>query len=238
MTNINPLIDFKLGCWYTTDSTPCPGLQVNKFGDQICKKTCHRYLEMCQLITNCGMPNAEKWIKPIQPEKCDLNAYRELQSIKDNIVDFVDNGQNLYIYSPNCGNGKTTWAIKIMYKFFDEVWSGNGFRPRAYFIFTSDYLNEMKFPSLSSDQDKLKRINKLIREVDLVIWDDIAVNELTKAEHSILLSVIDKRMQQGKSNIYTGNMLDSNLESAVGSRLFDRIQQNSKVISLVGQSRR
>ena len=183
------------------------------------------------------MPNAEQWIKPITPAVCDLDAYSYLQTLKESIVDFVNKGSNLYITSGKCGNGKTTWALKLMYKYFDDIWNGNGFRRRGYFIYTTDFLNMMKFP-LYHDPNDIKRLTKIAKNVDLLIWDDIAVTELTKNEHNILLSVIDHRIQRGKANIYTGNMLGDTLLKSVGSRLYDRICTASTVVTFNGESLR
>lgn len=224
-------INFNLNCWYDHPSVPCP----NK--TDRCKKMCHLYLEMCYMITNCGMPNAERYIKPIAPATCDLPAYKELQLIKDDIKNFVENGGNLYITSENCGNGKTTWALKLLYKYFDQVWSGNGFKIRGYFLYTPDFLNMMKFPSMYSPTE-IKRLNNIVKNCDLVIWDDIAVSQLTQAEHNHFLSFIDYRLQRGKSNIYTGNCLGETLVKNVGQRLADRMENGSKVIVFNGQSMR
>jgi hypothetical protein len=42
------------------------------------------------------------------PAKVDEQTFRELNDIRDNIVEFVDKGENLLICSNNVGNGKTT----------------------------------------------------------------------------------------------------------------------------------
>ena len=76
---------------------------------------------MNYLINNCGMKNADRFLKPISPAKIDVDAYLQLQEIKDNIVQFVEESRNLYIISHNLQTGKTTWSLKIMYKFFDEI---------------------------------------------------------------------------------------------------------------------
>lgn len=42
------------------------------------------------------------------PAEIDVQAYDKLQILKENIIDFVDCGFDLLIYSANTGNGKTT----------------------------------------------------------------------------------------------------------------------------------
>ena len=67
-------IDFRLKCWYEA------GCNLKT---DFCEKTCHRYLQMNYLINNCGMKNADRFLKPISPAKIDVDAYLQLQEIKD-----------------------------------------------------------------------------------------------------------------------------------------------------------
>ena len=217
-----------MDCWYQ---------QGCKLYEPNCNKVCHRYLEMKYLISNCGMPNADKYIKPLTPEEVDLPAFMKLKELKDNILDFVNNGENLYIVSENFGNGKTTWALKLLYKYFDEVWCGNGFKVRGYFIYVPEFLNQLKIPEYKNSQEFI-RLNKILRDTDLVVWDDIASSTLTNADHVNLSSIIDPRILKGKSNIFTGNLLSDELREAVGNRLHNRIWDSSEVIKFIGRGRR
>ena len=211
-------------CWYQSG---CNVYQPN------CYKTCHRYLEMHYLISNCGMKNASKYIKPIIPENCDIDAYTSLQEIKDNIVPFVEQGRDLYIASKNFGNGKTTWALKLMYKYFDEIWCGNGFTVRGYFIHVPTFLNKLRTFSYRQTEE-YHLLDNVLTNCDLVIWDDISAMELNPNEQNNLLIYIDQRNLKDKSNIYTGNLLNGDLEKAVGSKLSNRIWENSTIVELRG----
>lgn len=217
-----------MSCWYQ---------QGCKLYKENCEKTCHRYLEMKYLIDNCGMPNADKYIKPLTPEEIDLPSFIELKNLKDDILNFVENGENLYIVSENFGNGKTTWSLKLLYKYFDEVWCGNGFKPRGYFIYVPEFLNQLKLIDFRNSSE-YKNLCKIINTVDLVVWDDIASSNLTNSDHVNLSSFIDSRMLKGKSNIFTGNLLSEELRQALGNRLHNRIWDNSKIVKFVGRGRR
>ena len=217
-----------MSCWYQ---------QGCKLYNENCEKTCHRYLEMKYLIDNCGMPNADKYIKPLTPEEIDLPSFIELKNLKDDILNFVENGENLYIVSENFGNGKTTWSLKLLYKYFDEVWCGNGFKPRGYFIYVPEFLNQLKLIDFRNSSE-YKNLCKIINTVDLVVWDDIASSNLTNSDHVNLSSFIDSRMLKGKSNIFTGNLLSEELRQALGNRLHNRIWDNSKIVKFVGRGRR
>lgn len=215
-------------CWYQQG---CPLLT------ETCKKTCHRYLEMNYLISNCGMPNATKYLKKIRPVKDDEAAYRELKKIKDNIVDFVRQGRNLYICSAKCGNGKTTWALKLLYKYFDEIWNGNGFKKKGYFLYVPEFVNNLKY-SEYRNSNECKDLFELIKRMDIVVWDDIGSSSITAADHNNLISLIGSRCLNDKSNIFTGNLLDEELRTTLGERLYDRIWNMSHRVQLVSPSRR
>ena len=221
-------IDFRLKCWYEA------GCNLKT---DFCEKTCHRYLQMNYLINNCGMKNADRFLKPISPAKIDVDAYLQLQEIKDNIVQFVEESRNLYIISHNLQTGKTTWSLKIMYKFFDEIWAGNGFVQRGYFIHVPEFVNKTKSFQYK-DSDEFKKLDKAIKEVDLVVWDDISSLELNSNEQSFINMYIDKRMLEGKSNIFNGMYLDKEMgPKCLGMKLYSRLN-NCEMVSLMGKSYR
>ena len=80
---------------------------------------------------------------------------------------------------------------------------------------------------------------KSIIDCDLVVWDDIGSTYLSNYDNSQLMSYIDQRIFNGKSNIYTGNITSSSVfVSALGDRLYSRIYQNSLVVRFTGKDRR
>ena len=103
-------------CWYS---------QVCEKYAEGCTKLCPRYIEMKYLMDNSGIPKSKQRPLSLTPYECDLGAFQRLAEIKDNIVDFVENGRNLYICSEAVGTGKTTWSLKLLMRYFEEVWEGN-----------------------------------------------------------------------------------------------------------------
>ena len=72
----------------------------------------------------------------------------------------------------------------------------------------------------------------------MVIWDDIGANKLSDYDHTQLLTYIDQRKLNLKSNIYTGNLNYDQLMNTVGARLTSRVWNDSTVVELVGVDRR
>lgn len=197
---------------------------------------CIRFTEMNYLMQNSGIPPAKQ--RPIQLSPTSENdklMFKKLQAIKDNIVDFVDNGSNLYIASKSTGNGKTSWSIKLVHKYFDSIWAGNGLRVRALFVHVPSLIIQLK----DFNNPVTKQFKKNLEECDLVVWDDIASTELSNYDYSQLLTYIDARILNERSNIYTGNLTTKNqIHNVLGERLASRIFNGSQVIILDGKDMR
>lgn len=195
---------------------------------------CIRYNEMKYLVNQSGIPLNRQYPAELVGG-IDTNAFIQLADIKDDIINFVNNGKNIYIVSENTGNGKTSWAIKLLLKYFNEIWAGNGFKVRGLFIHVPTLLNQLKnFENPLSEEYKSDIINS-----DLVVWDDIGSIYLSNYDNSQLISYIDQRIFMGKSNIYTGNIVkEDQFKQALGDRLYSRIYKGSLVIVFKGKDRR
>lgn len=223
---------------YNFDVDKCPYKDVCKmFNTNECNAGCIRYLEMDYLLFTSGIPKSKRIPKTLIPENIDLESFKRLNNIKNDIVNFVNDGCSLYLYSQTTGNGKTSWAIKILLKYFDKIWVGNRFKPRGLFINVPGFLR-MVTENVQNPTDEFKELKQLIEEVDLVVWDDIGATKLTDYDHKNLLSFVDQRVLAEKANIYTGNLPGEMLADAVGYRLASRIYNESSVIELKGQDRR
>ena len=195
---------------------------------------CIRYMEMKYLLDNSQIPKNRQ--VPISLEAgVDYEAFCQLADIKDDIVQEVSNGLNLFICSKETGNGKTSWAIKLLLKYFDEIWAGNGFRIRGLFIHVPTFLNELK----DFDNPISQSYKEQILTADLVVWDDIASYRLSDYDITQLLTYIDRRVLQNRANIYTANVISfASLTNNVGARLASRIWNTSSVIELKGKDKR
>lgn len=212
-------------CWY---QNICEDFNTEK-----CDRMCHRYLEMHYLMTTSGIPKKAQQPKRMTPDKVDYEDFLYLAEIKKNIKTFVDKGEQLYIYSNNFGNGKTTWAIRMLCEYFNQIWYGNAYRCRGLFVHVPTFLLQAK-QSISNNDEDFNVLKKRLMYVDLVVWDDIAAVNLTDFDHLNLLSIIDNRQLSGLSNIFTGNLDREGLKSTVGDRLADRIWNASNVVELQG----
>lgn len=201
-----------------------------------CHHGCLRYLEMKFLMEQSNLPEARcKPIKLIAGK--DRESFIRLSEIKSNIKEWVTEGNNLYIYSPNFGNGKTSWSIKLLLAYFNSIWAGNGFRRRGIFISVPEFLDRNREVISNRDEEFVQLRNDILN-CDLVIWDDITSTKLTDFNHSMLLNYIDARVLSNKSNIFTGNTDYALMSEYLGGRLASRIWNASEVIEFKDADKR
>lgn len=205
---------------------------------EVCtKETCEdclRYTEMSFLIQSSGLLAAQLSNLSLEAG-VDYEAFCKLADIKDSIEDFVKQGKSLYLTSRITGNGKTTWAVKLLLKYFDRIWAGNGLRVRGLFISVPAFLLQLKNFNNAVSADYLKNVD----ECDLVVFDDIGSTELTNYDHTQLLAHVDTRVLNNKACIFTGNIdTVGELQQRLGNRLASRIWNRSEVVKLVGKDRR
>ena len=192
---------------------------------------------MYSLFKQSNLPEALWDYKELVCHEKDLQVYKKLQAKSDEILNFIEAGNNLYIYSENCGNGKTTWAIRLMYSYFDKIWHKSCFDCKALFVSVPKFLYNCK-RSISQDVKGFEELCNLISEVDLVIWDDIGEMKASDYEHQILFQYIDDRINSKKSNIYTSNKNKGQLEDVLGARLASRIYNCSECIEFLEEDKR
>lgn len=207
------------------------------YGGELCNDSCVRLAEMKSLFKTSHLPFARWGFERLQPDDIDLESYRELNEIKLNIKDFVTEGRNLYIWSYSCGNGKTSWSIKLLKSYFNSIWNGNGLKTRGLFLHTPSFLQEIK-NQFDNPTDEFQRILDIVADVDVVVWDDIAATRVSEYDANQLLLIIDKRVSEKHTNIYTGNIAPQDLKKNVGARLSSRIIELSKSIEFKSSDRR
>lgn len=203
------------------------------------KDFCLRKYKMDSLYSAALMTDSQKQhIKLlVDADGTDLAQYKQLADIEQNIVNFVNEGKNLYLHSTNCGNGKSSWSIRLAEAYFNKIWARTGIKCRVLFISVPRFLLALK-DNITSKNSYVDYIKENVFEADLVIWDDIAAKMGSEFELTHLLNIIDNRLSLGKSNIYTTNLNRQQLYSALGERLTSRIANMSIDIELFGADKR
>lgn len=189
---------------------------------------------MKYLMDSSGVP-ANKQFPQELIAGIDLEQYWQLAQIKTDIVKYVEDGKNIFICSKYTGNGKTSWAIKLLLKYFDQIWAGNGFRVRGMFVNVPSLLLKLKnFSNPISEEYK-----RNLMSCDLVVFDDIADTTISNYDYSNLFMIIDYRIQNNLSCIFTSNQTTkSDLDRLLGDRIASRVWNTSTVVEFKGKDRR
>lgn len=217
---------------YDSDKDVCPYVNNET-------KICMRKYKINYLLDQALLSDAQKIRKALllDVNKIDLQAFTNLNIIKNDIISFAKNGDNIYIYSKIPGNGKTSWAIKLIQSYINKIWAESQLTCRVLFINVPKFLLSLK-ASISNQSDYIDHINKYVNSADIVVWDDIGTKVATEFEHEHLLSLIDSRLLDNKANIFTSNIIPNELSGFIGDRLASRIINTSKTIEFLGADKR
>lgn len=209
------------------------------------KKRELRRAAQLDLLENSNIPEIY-WdeIQLAVPDE-DIDAYARLNEIKKNILTLsepsIDDFHNLMICSSHTGNGKTSWALKILQYFL--------FRSASTLYYTDHdnawgyFVSVPQFVLMSKEYDSERRkryfeMLDMIERARVVVFDDIATGEYSRAEYMALYSAIDSRVFKKQCCIFTSNFEDENnpvLLDRLGVRLVDRIYCTSEKIILNGE---
>lgn len=216
-------------CWYSTSCNKC-------ITNEECRKDCIRYNSMLKLVQESGLPNHLIYPITLNPTANEVDSYELLKDIKDKVEIFVERGKCLYIYSNICGNGKTTWASKIMLSYFNKTWALSSFIKKGIFIYTPELINRLKTQYLNNES--LSEEIYQLKNTNLLILDDLGVTEFSSNDLNNLLEIIDYRINNNKSIIFTSNLDKDALLKKFGGRLTSRVFNNSIQVELGGFDRR
>lgn len=200
-----------------------------------CSNLCDKYNSMRYAFSQSGIPKAKQ--KPIKliPEKIDELAFDKLTEIKKDIRNFVKDGKNLLIYSSHTGNGKTSWAFKMLMHYIEVNWVGCTYKKYPLCMFVSVPTLSIQLKDFNNPLTK-EYLDNLVN-ADLVVWDEMGDVSISDFDRTHLLSLIEQRMLNEKANIYTSNLVPEKLDEYLGARIASRVR-SSISIELKGADRR
>ena len=193
------------------------------------KDFCLRKYKMDSLYSAALMSDSQKQhvVLKIDQDGTDLEQFKQLAAIEQDIVKFISEGKNLYLHSTNCGNGKSSWSLRLAEAYFNKIWARTEPKCRVLFISVPRFLLALK-DDITVKSSYVEYIKNNVLEADLVIWDDIAAKMGSEFELTHLLNIIDNRLALNKSNIYTSNLNRQQLYNALGRIIWNR-QKKFKV---------
>lgn len=204
------------------------------------KDFCMKKYRLDTLYNNSLISESERKIKKLYTDAdgTDLAQFQQLAQLETAIVDFVNTGGNLYLHSYFCGNGKTSWALRLANSYIRKIWAKSNLECQVLYVEVSKYLQGLKNKISGIYDPDVDFITQNLLKADLVVWDDIATKGGTEFELTHLLNAINARIINKQSNIFTSNLGKKELANALGERLASRICNTSIDIELTGADKR
>lgn len=195
------------------------------------------------ILENSYLPKYQ-WIEDKLSAGKDEHAFKRLSEIRKDIEAFLNsNINNLVICSENLGNGKTSWAIKLMLTYI-ELQRGKLDMVDERLITTDNYdfcvfcqsvpfLVEMKqFGNNKKSYEMYQRLCK----TRLAIIDDLGAVPMSQYDYNIIYAIFEKRLFEGRPTIVTTNFANkASAEKELGPRLVDRVWSNSEIIEFTNR---
>lgn len=225
--------------WEDYGQLQCKNASTCKYiGTEKCVINCYWYYLANALYNVSEIPYA--WRKEIvlYPEEVDLEMFTFCKKFEKNVLEHVNTGNGLYLHSSQVGNGKTSWAMKILQTYIQQLsMTGEKFEgPKAYYVNVSELFETLRVNM--EDKTKTKPIEQAILNADLVVFDDMGVEAPTTWVKNKLYNYINYRYMNKKSMIITSNLSINQLAAKLDKRIADRISETCRPIHFKGVSRR
>ncbi|GAB6991555.1 primosomal protein DnaI [Paenibacillus pini] len=213
---------------------PC-SLQVSKLQqDQIRKRIRSFYVD--ERALNEGYHEVEIMGKDRMRAPAVNQVFRYIREVKENGL----SSKGLYLYG-SFGTGKTFLMSYLLHELAISGYSG-------VIVYMPEFVEDLK--SMLQDNQKLKESVELMKNCDLLIFDDIGAENLNPwVRDHVMGAILNYRMNR-KPTFYTSNYgldgLEKHLsftnkdgeEGYKGQRLMDRISPFVDVVHLHGENQR
>lgn len=190
------------------------------------------------ILNNSYLPKYQ-WIEDSLKALDDSESFKRLVEIRMDLSRFLSSElNNLVICSNNLGNGKTSWAVKLMLTYIemqkgkldyvDEKKINVDNYDYCVFCQSVPFLVEMK--QFGSNKKSYEMYQRLCR-TNLAIIDDLGAAPMSQYDYNIIYAIFEKRLFEGRPTIVTTNFANKeSAEKELGPRLVDRIWSNSEII--------
>ena len=203
-----------------------------------CSELCGGYRVLRALYNLSKIPLKYQYKMDLIPDARDIPAFETLNDFKENIISHVSNGEGLYIWSENTGNGKTSWACKIMGHYFRKIAFNSGLENEGLYIYLPTFLDDLR-NSYNNTSPEFDKELEMVKSCKLLIIDDIGAERVTEWVRERIVSIINTRSSNSLCTIYTSNLSLKGLEAKLGDgRISSRIKGSVTEIKLVGKDNR
>lgn len=202
-----------------------------------CSDLCGGYRVLRALYNLSRMPEGYRYNITLEAKESELPAFEALNEYKEKVLEKVEVGEGLYIWGKSTGNGKTSWACKIMSHYFRKIAFDTGLENEGLYIFLPTFLEDLRNNYEDKDPD-FEQVLTMVKSCKLLIIDDIGAERVTDWVRERVVSIINTRVSNNLATIYTSNLSPEELKEELGDRIASRVVGSSQVIEMVGGDRR
>lgn len=198
-------------------------------GQSICSHSCSFFIDLRYQIELATLPRKhQKWMCSDLPDSF-LNR-DVFEKFTGNIVERIEMGTGLYLYSRLTGTGKSTVACAIALEFIvqqlkQDYRLGKRTGQLVKFINIADFLEDLRKGMNDKEAAEVAlATTEILKRVPLVIMDDIGAEKVSEWTRERLLNIVSERYDAERSIIYTSNLAPNEIEMILGGRVRSRIE--------------
>lgn len=165
------------------------------------------------------------------------NVFEKIKKYVDDIVSFVENGYNLYIYGNNFGIGKTFTAAVLLNHYIYKICLTDKFdfeNPPALFVSHPELIVSLR----NFESEETEIILNEVKSVPLLLLDDIGEGIIREYAREQTYLLLNYRFNNNLSTIITTNYPPKQLAEILGESCVSRILHNCGGLSLKGEDKR
>lgn len=183
-----------------------------------------------QLLVESGVPKKYYVPQKLVRRQVDEQLWIFLEEYRNDVVNKVRNGNNLVITSPIVGNGKTSWAIRLLQRYIAETALDGDLGDKGVFCVCSNMLEIFgDFGYFETSIEFFDYLNRL-KNCKLLVIDEIGSGRITPVSYNHFYDLINYRVDNGLTTIYTTNYSDERIQEVLGERLYSRIYHTATVL--------
>lgn len=230
----------------------------NLADSESCTRFCPHFIATDARLKSANVPREYRLItlKNSPVRASEPTIYKTLDAYVKTFIRALDAPsepiKSVYLYSPTPGNGKTTTAIALLHEYLIRHYVGSLQRGRqpeqvpVYFLDVNEFqtlFNEFNRSNVPADvaefaaHEYYRQYHKA-KVTPFVVLDDIGVRSASEAFRGDLHSIINHRVTNGLTTVYTSNLPIEELARVFDARLYDRVRDMCIVLPFGGESRR
>lgn len=183
-----------------------------------------------QLLVESGVPKKYYVPQKLVRRQVDEQLWNFLEEYRNDVVNKVHSGNNLVITSPIVGNGKTSWAIRLLQRYIAETALDGDLGDKGVFCVCSNMLEIFgDFGYFETSIEFFDYLNRL-KNCKLLVIDEIGSGRITPVSYNHFYDLINYRVDNGLTTIYTTNYNDERIQEVLGERLYSRIYHTATVL--------